>query len=1009
MKNNLICTGRQLLYCMICLFIISFSSNALETVSFQQSEIHGTITDIHGVPLVGVSILIKGTQKGTVSDFNGSYNILVNEDDVLLYSFLGFKSQEISTQGNTLLNVRLETDITTLNTVEVNAGYYTVKEREGTGNISKLEAKTIEKQPVNNPLAAMQGHLTGVNIVQNTGVPGAGYSIEIRGKNFINGSTEPLYIVDGVPFGGQSLASIDIAVGINAANISPLNAINPSDIASIEVLKDADATAIYGARAANGVVLITTKKGKVGKTRFQASLSNTLGQVSHFLDLMNTEQYLEVRKEGIMNEGFEAFLENPAFDFVWPDLKTWDQNRYTDWQKELIGGTAYRNKLQLSVSGGSSQTQFLISGAYQKETTVFPGNSNYKKASVQNNINHQSIDGHFKINMTTLYTQEHNKMPRTDFTGLAYTLIPNAPAIYDEIGNLNWENNTWNNPLASLLEDYQVKINTLMSNALVTYQLIPNLEFKTNLGFNKYELDSYRILPSTSRNPKLGYTAENYSSITTNSATRSSWIIEPQLHWKQQWGNINLNILVGTTFQQQSTDQLVQKGTGFPTNNLLMNLSAAKKLEVREDSESQYNYQAIFGRINFSWNEKYIFNLTGRRDGSSRFGPGKQFGNFGAIGIAWLFSEEVFLKQSPFISFGKFRGSYGTTGSDNIGDYKFLDTYSVTGFNYNGKTIIEPTGIFNPLFGWEVNKKLEIALELGFFKDRVLLNAAWYQNRSSNQLIGTPLAATTGFKSLTANFDATVENTGFEFDLQTKNIQGENLQWTATFNITLPKNRLVEFLGLETSTFANRYIIGQPLSIIHLYHALGVDSDTGIYQFEDYNQDDKISSLNDKNWIEDLAPQFYGGIGNTLSYKNLSLDIFFQFKKQMAFNSIATINAPGFNVNGPVALLDRWQKEGDNKPVMRAVSGLDPSVFNIIDYQRESSAAVSDASFIRLRNISITYRIPKKISKGLDLSVYLQGQNLLTITGYDGPDPEQSSQIILPPLRQMTLGVQLGL
>lgn len=970
--------------------------------------VKGIITDINGLPLASVTIISQNSKQGVISNFDGSYAIKILPNDTLIFSSLGFVTQTIVVNSKTNINVKLQEDITKLGTVEINAGYYTVKDRERTGNIGKLEAKTIEKQPVNNPLAAMQGHLAGVNIVQATGVPGGGYNIEIRGKNFINGSTEPLYIVDGVPYGGQSLASVDLSVGINAGNISPLNAINPSDIESIEVLKDADATAIYGARAANGVVLITTKKGKVGATRFQANLSSTLGHVSHFLELMNTQQYLEVRREGIVNDGFGAFLENPVFDFIWPDLKTWDQNRYTDWQKELIGGTAYRNNAQVSVSGGSEQTQFLISGAYQKETTVFPGDANYKKVSVHNSINHHSNDGRFKIDLSTIYTVEHSQMPRTDLTNLAYTLVPNAPTLYDEAGNLNWENNTWNNPLASLQEDYQVQINTLMANAGVSYQLISTLEFKTNLGYNTYGLDSYRLLPSTARNPSLGFTPENYSSITTNLATRQSWIVEPQLHWKQRWSNMQLSVLVGSTFQQLSTEQLVQKGSGFPTNNLLGNLSAAKTIEVRQDSDSEYNYHALFGRINVNWKDKYILNLTGRRDGSSRFGPDSQFGNFGAIGAAWLFSEEAFLKDHSVLSFGKLRGSYGTTGSDNIGDYKFLNTYNVTGFNYNGTTIIEPSGIFNSLFGWEVNKKLELALELGFFKDRVLLNTAWYQNRSSNQLIGIPLAATTGFSSLTANFDATVENTGLEFDLKTKNIQRDNLQWVTTFNITLPKNRLIKFPGLETSTFANRFIIGQPLSIMHLYHALGVNPDTGIYQFEDYNEDGKISSLDDRRWIEDLSPQYYGGIGNTLIYRNLSLDIFFQFKKQKAFNTLATVTTPGFNVNGPVTLLDRWQQIGDENPIMRAVSGLDPSVFDVIDYQRESNAAVSDASFIRLRNISLTYKIPKNLSNGLDLSIYLQGQNLLTISGYDGPDPEQSSQTILPPLRQITLGVQLG-
>ncbi|MBU3028493.1 TonB-dependent receptor, partial [Zobellia galactanivorans] len=438
-----------------------------------------------------------------------------------------------------------------------------------------------------------------------------------------------------------------------------------------------------------------------------------------------------------------------------------------------------------------------------------------------------------------------------------------------------------------------------------------------------------------------------------------------------------------------------------------LNFSAAANIEIIEDMDIDYSYQAFFGRINLDLNDTYIFNLTGRRDGSSRFGPGKQFGNFGAVGLAWLFSNENFLKDNSFFNYGKIRGSYGTTGSDNIGDYEFLNTYSVSGFDYNGIATLRPTRLFNPDFGWEVNKKLEFALELGFFRDRILLNTVWFQNRSSNQLIGIPLATTTGFNSLTGNFNATVENTGFEVDFRATLIQRNNFRWITNFNITLPKNRLLEFPGLETSAFANRYRIGHPLTVVRLYHALGVDPETGVYQFEDYNKDGVINSLEDRQWTEDLAPKYFGGLGNTLSYKNLNLDVFLQFKNQKAFNYLSQQATPGYRKNAPVTLVNRWQQPGDDQPVQIASGGFGGGI-DTGQLQGNSNAAVSDASFIRLRNIALTYKIPQKSSKALDVSIYLQGQNLFTITEYDGPDPEQSSYLILPPLRQLTLGLQLG-
>ncbi|MCK0114820.1 SusC/RagA family TonB-linked outer membrane protein [Gelidibacter sp. F63206] len=978
--------------------------------SQQQRQVSGKVIDVAGLPVVGVTVLIKGTNIGTSTDFDGKYAITVNNpENVLVFSGLGFVTQEITVYNQSVIDVIFKESISELDQVTINAGYYKTTQRESTGSIAKIDAKTIEKQPVNNPLGAIQGYISGVDIVQTTGVPGGGFDIQIRGKNFINGGTNPLFIVDGVPFGGESLESYSVSGQINGGNTSPLNAISSEDIESIEVLKDADATAIYGSRGANGVVLISTKKGKSGKTQFKANVSTTLGHVSHFRDLMNTEQFLELFREGIVNDGFGAFLEDPAFDFVWPELKTWDQNRYTDWQEELIGGTAYRNKIQLSVSGGSDQTQFLISGAHQKETTVFPGDANYKKATVYSNVNHLSNDGRFKINLSTNYAIENNLLPRSDFTNLAYTLAPNTPELYNEDGNYNWPSNSFDNPFARLEEEYHVKINTLISNMVISYKIFPNLEARTNFGYNKNNIDSYVILPHTARNPIQGYTSINYSTINTNTSNRDSWIIEPQLNWKHQWGDVKYDILLGSTFQRETIDQLVLKGTGFASNNLLLNISAAETIEAIQNSDSEYSYQALFGRLNINWKDKYILNITGRRDGSSRFGPGKQFGNFGAIGAAWLFSNENIFKESSVLSFGKLRASYGTTGSDNIGDYRFLDTYSVTGFDYNGTSTLEPTGIFNPLLAWEENKKLEAALEIGLFKDRIFLTTAWYDNRSSNQLIGVPLAATTGFSTLDGNFDATVQNTGFEIDLRTINFQKNNFNWSTTFNITIPENKLLKFKDIESSTFANRYIVGESLSIRQLYHALGVNPDTGVYEFEDFNQDGEINSLYDRQIIKDFAPEFYGGLGNTISYKNLSLDFFFQFKKQIRYNYLSAKATPGGQLNGPIELYDRWQQAGDISPHQQAsFLYTTPDLYNLSELQSSSDAAISDASFIRLRNISLTYKVPKKVSSGLDLSVYIQGQNLLTITGYKYLDPEQLYSNTLPPLRQFTIGLNLG-
>ncbi|MGJ8682945.1 SusC/RagA family TonB-linked outer membrane protein, partial [Paraglaciecola sp.] len=776
-------------------------------------------------------------------------------------------------------------------------------------------AKIIEKQPVSNPLAAMNGYIPGVNIVQNTGLPGSGFKIEIRGKNFINAGTEPLYIVDGVPYSSESL-SFPLVNPILPQE-SPLSLINPFDIESIEVLKDADATAIYGSRGANGVVLITTKRGKAGKTQIKVNVTTGLASVPRFLNLLNTEQYLEMRQEGLTNDGFTLETTPSSIQGVMPDLFEWDQNRYTDWQEVLIGGIANRNTGQLSFSGGNEQIQFLFSGSYQSETTVFPGNSKYGKASVLSNIKHQSLDKRFQIHVLTNYAFDDNRLPLGDLTGEAYNLAPNAPALYDDYGKLNWDGWTptlVDNPLGMLEGEYRAKNKSLLFSSVISYRPIPTLEFRTNLGYTDYNREEHKASLHTGFNPAYGLTSATGSSIVTNRASRQSWNVEPQIKWEKDWGKANLNFLVGTTFQQRLTNQVSISGEGFQNNSQILDVFAANKITDGLDQESKYNYHALFGRLNFKWAGKYIMNLTGRRDGSSRFGPDRQFGDFGAVGTAWIFSEENFLENHWFLSYGKLRASYGVTGSDNIGDYGFYNTYETSDDGSYDGSILLPNKLFNPNFGWEENKKFEAGLELGFLDDRVLLTAAWYSNRSSNQLLGISLPGTTGFNSVNANFDATVENTGFEIDFRSVNIKNSHFKWTTTFNISIPKNKLVKFDGLEHSTFANQYVVGQPLNIEKLYHMVGVDSVTGVYQFEDYNKDGVIdpSTLSeDRQWIEDTAPKFHGGLNNVFNYKTLSLEVFFQFKKQRGTGVFYDSNYPGGLSNQHEFVLNRWQENGD--------------------------------------------------------------------------------------------------
>lgn len=1000
MKNPRLFKGWRWQYLLLLICFQSFATRHPDRFEQQQQNITGTVT-VDNMPITGVTVTNQNKKITAITDTGGQFSIEGTPGDVLNFSFTGFKTVTLTLSGYESLKIVMQEDTTTLQEVTINAGYYKVKDKERTGSISKITAKDIESQPVTNVLAVMQGRMAGVSITQTTGVPGGSFDIQIRGLNSVrrNGN-DPLYVIDGVPYSSEPIGS-----GQNSAVLptqpSPLNSINPDQIESIEVLKDADATAIYGSRGANGVVLITTKKGKAGKTRFTANASTGVGTVTRFMDLLNTEQYLAMRNEAFVNDGFTE-----APDYAYDVNGTWDRTRYTDWQKELLGKTAQITDFQAGISGGSAQTQFLLSANLNKQTTVFPGNWNYKKGNVHIGINHESDDKRFRSAFTAGYTVQNNLQPRTDLTTTALSLAPNAPALYDAQGGINWENSTWNNPLADLVPQYDAKTYDLIANSVLSYEIAKNLEIKSSFGYTTLTNDEVTVIPSTRYDPAAEIGPE-YSQLIVGRATRRSWIVEPQLDWQKQIGYAKIDVLVGGTVQSQKGNLLSQLGSNFSSNSLIYDLASAATVNTLVSTESEYKYQAFFGRVNFNWKDKYIFNLTGRRDGSSRFGPGKQYANFGAVGAAWLFSEEKILKDNPIISFGKLRMSYGITGNDQIGDYQYLQTYASTGVNYNGTIGLQPARLYNPDFGWETNKKFEVGLETGFLKDRIFLTASWYRNHSSNQLTGMPLPGTSGFTSMTINMDATVENTGTEFTLRTVNFQRKDFSWTTNLNLTMARNKLLSFPDLENSVYKNTYVIGESLNIRKVYHSTGVDPQTGLYTFEDADGNGTIDS-NDRTRVADFSPKYFAGLQNSIRYKRWQLDFLFQFVKQDNYNEVAFFNLPGMMFNQPVSVLDHWQQPGDVAAHQLYTDGSNFEAFDNYDLYYNSDAAISDASYVRLKNLSLSFDVPDQWLKSLKCRLYFEGQNLLTFTKYTGADPEFKSSGYLPPLRVLSAGVQLS-
>ncbi|WP_333696425.1 SusC/RagA family TonB-linked outer membrane protein [Flavobacterium sp.] len=983
--------------------LLSWLLYSVSTLAQQQPQqlITGTVSDAQG-SLPGVTVSIKGKASGTLTNENGQFSINATPSDVLVFSYMGYKTQEITIGNQNGFQILLLEDTTQLKEVVVNAGYYSVKDKERTGSIGRITAKEIETQPITNLVGTLQGRLAGVNIVQESGIAGGGFQINVRGVNSLRtGANNPLYIIDGVPYSSDPISDRQTSTSIPGDG-NPLASINPNDIESIEILKDADATAIYGSRGANGVVLISTKRGKSGATSVTVETNHSFGSVTRMMKLMNTEQYLKMRREAFANDNITTYPAN-AFDIN----GTWDQTRYTDWQKVLIGGTAQTNFWQASVSGGTQQSNFLFSGNYRTETSVFPGDFLYKKGGARVNYNYNSKDNRFQFNFSASYMAQDNNLPWIDYVTLARNLAPNAPALHDSQGNLNWENSTWENPLANSESKSLINTTDLISNAVLTYKIANNLTVKSNLGFTDLKNNDSRSLPSTMYNPAFNLTSQQ-SSIYWNNFTRNSWIVEPQINWVKNYGKSSFNALAGASYQSQKSEKTATLSAIFSSNSLLYNQAAAAQNIIYNNDEIEYKYQAFFGRLNYDYDKRFIINLTGRRDGSSRFGPGKQFATFGAVGAAWLFSNETFVQNKlPFLSFGKLRSSYGTTGSDQIGDYQFLNTYSNSSFQYAGTIGLQPARLYNPNFSWETNKKWEASLEIGLLNDRIFLTTAYYINRSSNQLVGLPLPGTTGFPSIQENLNAVVENRGWETTLRVIPFKTDNFSWIANINFTKAGNKLISFPGLENSSFRTQYVVGQPTTIRKLFNFTGVDPQTGLYQFQDVNGDGIISFEYDRETVRDFNPDFYGGLHNLITYKKFQLDFLFQFVKQENFNFANTKRNAGHFTNQPVAYLNSWSQVGDNAPYQLYGTTANQTATQRSEFFSLSNGAVSDASFIRLKNIALTYEIPKKVLKDLTCRVSLQGQNIVTITSYQGADPEFTLGGTLPPLRIYAMGLQL--
>lgn len=963
------------------------------------TDVEGRVLGQQGEPLPGANITVKHHGKSAITDIKG-YFILKNVDksSKLIISYLGYQSKEVDCKSQ-LGNITLEIANNPLDAVQI-IGYGKTSKRLTTGSVATIRSEDLEKQPVSNPLQALSGRVAGVYISEGAGIAGSKVDVEIRGKNTINAGQNPLYIVDGVPFTStptEQTSGNQVVNGIVGGGFSPFDNIPTSDIESIDILKDADATAIYGSRAANGVVIITTKRGKVGAMKVNAHIYSGVSQIANRVKMLGKDDYLAIRRQAFINDNITPTLANA------PDLLSFGDGE-TDFVDYLYGNRSGMVDGTVSISGGSEQSQYLISVNHRVQNSILPYSFKDKKSTIRFNMQTQSANARFFVNLSGGYTKNVNNLPSANLT-YSYALPPNLP-LHKEDGTFFWHN-SYSNPAAALLAPMESTTDNVLLNSSLRYIIIPGLEFKTELGFNRINNENFRAITRISRNPNTTVNGQ----LSYNNNNNQNFSVEPQLTYKRNIGSGRFEALVGGTYlNTQSVQPLFMIGS-FTSDALYKNLgSVISQFSGSGNVESRY--LSGFARLNYVLDSKYIVNVNARRDGSSRFGPGNKFGNFGSIGGAWIFGEEKFMKDNfSWINFAKIRGSYGTVGNDPNQDYAYLATYASSIFtgNYNGVASLIPMTLPNKDYRWEVTRKMEFALDLNFLKDKLAFTAAWYRNRSDNLLIDIPVSSQTGFSSYLANLPALVQNKGWEFGINTKNINKPDFSWSTSVNFTVSENRLLSYPDLASSVLANIYVVGQSLSVAQGYHFLGFEN--GIAKFQDMDGNGSISSgsfvttgKGDYIVSGNTDPKFYGGVNNTFTYKGLSLDFLFSFVKKDGYNIYYEGSSviPGIGNNLVADVL--------NKPFRYTTlrSGAAATSFN---QYKNSDAVFGDASFIRLKNVALSYQFDPKMVKPLglkNLNLYFRGQNLWTITNYLGFDPETQG-LAVPPLSIYTLGLQITL
>lgn len=950
--------------------------------------------------LPGVNVSIDGTTTGTTTDADGRYKLnLPSGGSTVVFSYIGYVTQRVSAGGRTQLDVSLTEDTKALSEVVV-VGYGTRERRDVTSAISSVSGKEIQNLPVASPVALLQGRTAGVQIVQNTGAPGAtNFTIRVRGTTSINAGNDPLYVVDGLPFVGNS------------------SDINPNDIESMEVLKDAAASAIYGSRAANGVVLITTKRGKAGKASISFNYYKAVQQVDQkrLPKLMDSREFIELIQEQRANGAGITSL----YGFVLPETGVIGGNGQianTNWVNELVQ-TGGMDNYELAIRGGESKLKFYLSGALLKQKGVL-GFTDYKRYTGKLNLDYQASDK-LKIGTSINFTRSvTNGTPENEF-GVFQAALFKAPVnpVFATDGTYFTEDISGVlNPIA--VSDLETRLNVrnrLLTNAFAEYTILPGLTVKTSWGADLISAKNEFFQPSTSRRLSFANGSAAY-------ADETNWIYEHTLTYANTFGLHRLNALLGYSQLENTSSRNSAAARDYGTNSI-ETLNVASTPTTASSSKTADGLASLFGRVGYIYASKYYLEASLRQDGSSKFGANNRYALFPAASVGWQVGREAFFKSlSSVVSDLKFRASYGRTGNQGgIGNYTAQGAYS-TGLGYVGQNGVGPTAIANPDLKWETTDQFNAGADLSFLKSRVNLSVDVYLKKTSNLLLNVQLPNTSGFESALQNVGNT-ENRGFEINLNTVNLPGSSgsgLRWTSNFNISFNQNKITKlFNGNDiintrgTGGFGQAQTFGllregESIGAFFGWQANGVyanssdnekqlraDNATGyLYRggdirFTDQNGDNIIDPR-DRVVVGNALPKFTGGLTNNFQYKNFQLDVLAQFSYgNSVYNGTRTVLEGMYQFASASKIVrNRWRKEGDITDMPRA-DHTDPG-----GNRRSSTRWLEDGSYLRIKTATLSYNVPASVLQKIrvdNLRIYVTAQNLYTFTRYKGIDPEANS------------------